>query len=314
MNFNAVIGHENVKLQIENGFKNGKFSHAHIIAGDNGLGKSIIAKEIAIRILNKLEMKQYADIIEYRIKAGKKSLGVDDIRTIVEETNKRPYEGDCKVIIVYSADMMTEAAQNAFLKTIEEPPSGMYIILLCEKLDSILDTIKSRCQTYKLYSLSEAEILAYIHRDFSKIDEGELKSVIAFADGIPGRVQKYLENNSLKEIRVMTLELLKEFENMKIDKIIKYETFLLKHKSEWQEVFTSMFSYIRDILIYKENRNDKFLMNLDKLEDIIDLSEVFSFNKLDNIITIIKEAREKLERNVNTTLVFDALLMKMQEV
>lgn len=314
MSFNAVIGHENVKLQIENAFENGKFSHAHIIAGEDGLGKSIIANEIAIRILNKTEIKQYADIIDYKIKSGKKSLGVDDIRSIVEETNRKPYEGDRKVIILYNADLMTEAAQNAFLKTIEEPPEGMYIILLCEKLDNILDTIKSRCQTYKLYRLDEVDILNYINKNYGKIDEAELKSVMAFADGIPGRVTKYLENSSLKEIRVMTLDLLKEFEKMKIDKIIKYETFLLKHKNEWQEVFTSMFSYIRDILVYKEIRDENFLINLDKLEDIINLSEVFSFNKLDNIITIIKEAREKLERNVNTTLVFDALLMKMQEV
>lgn len=314
MSFDAVIGHENVKLQIENAFKNGKFSHAHIIAGEDGLGKSIIAKEIAIRILNKTEIKQYADIIEYRIKVGKKSLGVDDIRAIVEETNRKPYEGDRKVIILYSADLMTEAAQNAFLKTIEEPPEGMYIILLCEKLDNILDTIKSRCQTYKLYRLGEVDIIKYINKNYDKIDEVELKSVRAFADGIPGRVKNYLDSSSLKEIRVMTLELLKECEKMKIDKIVKYEIALLKHKNEWQEVFTSMFSYIRDILIYKEIRNEKFLINLDKLKDIINLSEVFSFNQLDNIITIIKEAREKLERNVNTTLVFDALLMKMQEV
>jgi len=73
VNFNAVIGHENVKLQIENAFKNKKFSHAHIIAGEDGLGKSIIAKEIAIQILDKTEMKQYADIIEYRIKIGNHS-------------------------------------------------------------------------------------------------------------------------------------------------------------------------------------------------------------------------------------------------
>lgn len=314
MSFDTIIGHENVKLQIENAFNNGKFSHAHIIAGEDGLGKSIIAKEIAIRILNKTEKKQYADIIEYRIQIGKKSLGVDDIRSIVEEMNRKPYEGDRKVIILYSADLMTEAAQNAFLKTIEEPPSDMYIILLCEKLDNILDTIKSRCQTYKLHRLSEAEILNFIDKNFSSIDEFELKSVMAFADGIPGRATKYLENSSLKEIRVMTLEMLKEIENMKTEKIIKYEAFLLKHKNEWQEVFTSILSYIRDILIYKESGNKKFIINLDKLGDIINLSEVFSFNKLDDIITIIKEAREKLERNVNTTLVFDALLMKMQEV
>jgi DNA polymerase III subunit delta' len=314
VSFDAIIGHENIKLQIENAFNSGKFSHAHIIAGENGIGKSIIAKEIAIKILNKTEMKQYADIIEYRIQGSKKSLGVDDIRSIVEEANRKPYEGDRKVIILYSADLMTEVAQNAFLKTIEEPPRGMYIILLCEKLDNILDTIKSRCQTYKLHRLSEAEILNFIHKTYNSIDEAEIKSVIAFADGIPGRAQKYLENGSLKEIRVTTLEILKELESMKTQKILKYETFFLKHKNEWQEVFTSMFAYIRDILIYKESGNKKFLINLDKLEDIINLSEVFSFNKLDDIITIIKEAKEKLERNVNTTLVFDALLMKMQEV
>ena len=83
-------------------------------------------RRLAIRLLGKDKEKQYVDIVEFKITKDKKSIGVDEIRSIIEETNKKPYEGDKKVIIIYKADKMTEAAQNAFLKTIEEPPKGYF--------------------------------------------------------------------------------------------------------------------------------------------------------------------------------------------
>ncbi len=314
MNFNMIIGHENVKSQIINSIKQERFSHAHIIVGEDGIGKSAIARETAIRILDKLENKQYADIMEFKLLKGKKSIGIDEIKKIIEETTKKPYEGDKKVIIVYDADKMTETAQNAFLKTIEEPPRGIFIILLCEKLESILDTIKSRCQTYKLNRLSEKEMAEFVDIKFSSLSEEELKSVIAFSDGIPGRAEKFINDSSLKEIRDSTMDVLKKINESNLEEILTNESFFVKYKNEWQEVLTYMLAYIRDVFIYKETSNKNLIINIDKIEDIKDMSEMFSFNKLNGIINIIKETRIKMEKNVNSILVFDSMLLKMQEV
>ncbi|KZL89969.1 DNA polymerase III subunit delta' [Clostridium magnum] len=314
MDFSTMIGHDTIKNQIVNSIKGNRFSHALIVTGENGIGKSLIAKEIAIRLLGKAEEKQYVDIVEFKMSKDKKSIGIDEIKSIIQETTKKPYEGDRKVIILYKADGMTEAAQNAFLKTIEEPPRGIFIILLCEKLENILDTIKSRCQVYKLNRLSEEEMLKFLNNKFESLSEDELKAVSAFSDGIPGRAERFLEDKSLMEIRDTVIDILKGICEGKLDKTLLYTEFLLKYRGEWQEVLTYFLSYIRDTLIYKETGNKELIINIDKINEIKDIAEMFSFNKLNGIINIIKDTRSKLERNVNATLVFDSMLVKIQEV
>jgi len=137
-------------------------SHAHIIAGPDGIGKSIMAKMFAMKILGKTEDLNYIDIIHY--KSDKASLGIDEVRKIIEEVSKKPYEGDRKVIIIHNGDKLTIQAQNAMLKTIEEPPNGVYIILLTESLELLLDTIKSRCQIYKLTPLAKEDMIKYLNK------------------------------------------------------------------------------------------------------------------------------------------------------
>lgn len=314
MSFSTIIGHDNIKLQIVNSISGGRFSHAHIITGEDGIGKSLIAKETAIRILGKDKEKQYVDIVEFNMVKDKKSIGIEEIKNLIQETTKRPYEGDKKVIILYKADKMTEAAQNAFLKTIEEPPKGIFIILLCEKLENILDTIKSRCQIYKLNRLNEEEMLKFLNTKFQHLSEDQIKAVIAFSDGIPGRAERFIEDASLMEIRDTVIDILKKICEEKLDVTLAYTEFLLKYKNEWQEVLTYFLSYIRDTLIYKETGNRELIINIDKVDQIKELGEMFSFTKLNGIINIIKDTRSKLERNVNTTLVFNSMLVKIQEV
>lgn len=314
MSIDAIIGHDSVKKQVASSIEDGRFSHAHIIVGEDGIGKSIIAKEISIMLLGKKENKQYVDIVEFKLQKDKKSIGIDEIKSIIEETNKKPYEGNRKVILLYSADKMTEAAQNAFLKTIEEPPNGIFIILLCEKLEKILDTIKSRCQVYKLNRLNEEEMLLFLKNRFPNILENDIKIINAFSDGIPGRAERFMEDASLKEIRNSTVNILKSICINKPEDSLIYEHFLLKYKGDWQEVLTWFLSYIRDTFVYKETGNNELIINVDKIDEIKDMAEMFSFNKLNGIINIVKDTRKKLERNVNPVLVFDSMLVKMQEV
>lgn len=311
MNF---IGHEKTRQQINNIISTGMFSHAHLVIGEDGIGKSVLAKEIAIKLLNKDNYKQYADIIEFRLDKGKKSIGVETIRGIIEEISKRPYEGDKKVIIIYEGDKMTTEAQNAFLKTIEEPPAGVYILLLCENLNNILDTIKSRCQVIKLQRLTGKEMELFIQNKYPHLKPEEAKSVAIFSEGIPGRAEKFIENVIYKEMRELAIKILQNSCNHNTLEMLKFEDALVKNKNEWQELLTIELSFIRDVMVYKEAGNEKLIINLDKINNIKDMAAMFSFTKLSAIIDIINETEQKLERNVNTALVFDMMLIKMQEV
>ena len=312
--FDSIIGHDSIKLQIVNSMKSDRFHHAHIIAGEDGIGKSNMAKAIALKILGKQKDMPYPDIVSYRLEGSKKSIGVEEVRNIISETNKKPFEGDKKVIIIHEMDKMTEAAQNTLLKTIEEPPNGVYILILCENIESVLDTIKSRCEIYKLSRLGKEEMKRFLDTRYKDMDAEEKEAIAAFSDGIPGRGEKYKEDPSFVEIRNTALEILLSLNEKKPDELLKYGDFLMKYKGQWDEVFTWFLSYIRDAMLYKETGETYGIINADKINSIKHLSEMFSFNSLSDIIEVVKEARKKLERNVNTALVFDSLLINMQEV
>ena len=123
-----MIGHEKIKNNLIEAIENNKFTHAHIFVGEKGIGKSILADEISARLLNLNHPRDHVDIIHWTLDNGKSSIGVNTIRTIVEECNKKPFEGDRKVIIIDSGDKITFQAQNAFLKTMKNRQL-MYIYL-----------------------------------------------------------------------------------------------------------------------------------------------------------------------------------------
>ena len=154
------IGHEALINNFKQRCLKNTLSHAHLIVGEDGVGKGKLANILAKFILNGDLDREYVDIINYS--SEKSSFGVDDVRDIIEEVYKKPFEKDKKVIIIHEGNKLTIQAQNALLKTIEEPPKGVYIIILCESLELILDTIKSRCEIYKLKPLTKSELYEYI--------------------------------------------------------------------------------------------------------------------------------------------------------
>jgi DNA polymerase-3 subunit delta' len=314
MSFESIIGHNSIRSQISKSIISGKLSHAHLLVGEDGIGKSILARNIGFEILGENVGRHYVDLVEWRIEKNKSTIGVNSIRTLNEEINKKPYEGDKKVIIVYDAHKMTVQAQNAFLKTIEEPPKNVTIILLCENLEVILDTIKSRCQIHKLKSLNTDEMEEYLKTNYSELPLDQIKVIVAFSNGIPGKAEKFLCDNNFKEIRDITLEILLLLNKVGTEELIKYEKKLSDQKENFEEILTAFLSYIRDTIIYKEIEEENLIINIDKLLSIKELANIFSFNKLNGIINIINDTRENLVRNVNPGLAFEVMLFKMQEV
>ncbi|MGH4140852.1 DNA polymerase III subunit delta' [Clostridium sp.] len=314
MSFESIIGHNGIKDQISKSIKLDKLSHAHLLVGEDGIGKSKLARNIGFKILGKNKDMQYVDLVEWCLERNKSTIGVNSIRTLIEEINKKPYEGDKKVVIIYHADKMTVQAQNALLKTIEEPPNNVTIFLLCENLEIILDTIKSRCQIHKLKNLNVNEMKEFLKINYSGLSLEEIKVVVAFSDGIPGKAEKFMGDTNFKDIRNITLEILLQLNSVGTEELIKYEKKLSGQKENFKEILTAFLSYVRDTIIYKEIEEENLIINIDKLLSIKELANTFSFNKLNGIINVINDTRENLDRNVNPGLTFEVMLLKMQEV
>ena len=286
-------------------------SHAHLIAGEDGIGKSKLANILAKFILNGDLDREYVDIINYS--SEKSSFGVDDVRDIIEEVYKKPFEKDKKVIIIHEGNKLTIQAQNALLKTIEEPPKGVYIIILCESLELILDTIKSRCEIYKLKPLTKSELYEYIKIKKFNYDENEIKSAIAFSEGVPGRIDRYFNDDKLRELRNNIVILIKNLNKNDLEAILQQEESFSNLKNDKEEVLNIFGLFIRDILINKEIENEEFIINSDKLEDIKELTKEMSFKKLNNMIKTIEEARRNIKSNVSWGMMLRVMLMGFME-
>ena len=286
-------------------------SHAHLIAGEDGIGKSKLANILAKLILNGDLEREYVDIINY--KSSKAYFGVDEVRDIIEEVSKKPFEGDRKVIIIHEGNKLTIQAQNALLKTIEEPPIGVHIIILCESLELILDTIKSRCEIYKLKPLTKSELYEYIKIKKFNYDENEIKSAIAFSEGVPGRIDRYFNDDKLRELRNNIVILIKNLNKNDLEAILQQEESFSNLKNDKEEVLNIFGLFIRDILINKEIENEEFIINSDKLEDIKELTKEMSFKKLNNMIKTIEEARRNIKSKVSWGMTLRVMLMGFME-
>lgn len=305
------IGHEALINNFKQRCLKNTLSHAHLIAGEEGVGKGKLANILAKFILNGDLDREYVDIINYS--SEKSSFGVDDVRDIIEEVYKKPFEKDKKVIIIHEGNKLTIQAQNALLKTIEEPPKGVYIIILCESLELILDTIKSRCEIYKLKPLTKSELYEYIKIKKFNYDENEIKSAIAFSEGVPGRIDRYFNDDKLRELRNNIVILIKNLNKNDLEAILQQEESFSNLKNDKEEVLNIFGLFIRDILINKEIENEEFIINSDKLEDIKELTKEMSFKKLNNMIKTIEEARRNIKSNVSWGMTLRVMLMGFME-
>lgn len=308
---NKIIGHNKVIEGFMKRAENNTLSHAHLITGRDGIGKSIIADIFVSKILKKEIGKENVDAIHYRNK--KASIGVSEVRDIIEEVYKRPYEGDKKVIVIYDAEKLTIQAQNALLKTIEEPPNGVYILLLTTNLESLLDTIKSRCQIYKLTPLNKEEMIEFINLNY-EVSEKQLSSLLAYSEGIPGRVEKFLNDPKLQSLRNLIIDMLRDINKNEVDITIKYEKLFYHYKDEKEELLNIISSFVRDIILYKEIDDKRLIINSDKNKDIEELVQMMSYRKLNGMLKYIDEARTNLKQNINFSMTISIMLMGFLEV
>ena len=305
------IGYSSLIENFKNRCSNGNLSHAQLISGEDGIGKSILAEILGKLILNGDLNREYVDIINY--KPIKTSFGVDDVRDIIDEVNKKPFEGDKKVIIIHQGNKLTIQAQNALLKTIEEPPTEVYIIILCESLELILDTIKSRCEIYKLTPLTKDELYKYIAIKGYDYSEEEKSSAIAFSEGIPGRIDRYFSDTELQELRDKIVDLLLQLTNNEIEAILEKEEQLVSYKQNKEEVVNVLSSFIRDILVNKEVYNENLIINRDKIKEIERLTNEMSFKKLNKMLLGLQEARKNIKNNVSWAMTVRIMLMDFME-
>jgi len=193
--FENIIGHKKEKEIITNLLNSNTFSHAYLFVGSKGIGKCLFAKELAKVLLNTDNLETCIDYKYVSKDKDKKDLAVEKIRKeVLDNIYIAPAMSDRKVYIIDDGETLNSASQNALLKTLEEPPKDVHIIIVANTLNTFLPTILSRINVIRFYGIENEKLKEYVNKKFSaKLSD----NIIEFIDGSIGMATNLIENNLL---------------------------------------------------------------------------------------------------------------------
>ena len=325
--FKDVVGHKDILKYISSAVENNRVSHAYILNGERGSGKKMLANLFAMTLLcetgdnepcgkchscKQAERGNHPDII--RVTHEKpNSISVDDIRTQVNNTvDIKPYQGPYKVYIIPQADMMTPQAQNAILKTIEEPPSYAVFLLLTENAETLLPTINSRCVMLKLRNIKDTLIKKYLMENL-EIPDYKADMCTAFAQGNMGRAIMLANSDHFNEIREEAVQLLKHISEMELNEIVAAVKNISVYKLEITDYLDIIMIWYRDVLLYKATKEIDKVVFKDQLQSIKEQARKSSYEGIELILESLEKAKARLKANVNFDLVMELLFLTIKE-
>jgi len=289
--FENILGNEKNKSILKKTIDSNKISHSYIFWGIDGIGKKTIAKEFAKKILcsrhqDMCDCKSCIEIDSSNnpdfqvIEPNEGKVKIEQIREMQRKVAEKPIISNKKVYIIDDADTMTTEAQNCLLKTLEEPPEYITIILICSNEDNLLSTIKSRCTRMYFEPIDVEKIKQYIKLKNPDIDISE--KIINLSQGSIGKAIKLNENKNIYEnIENILLSL----ENKDLIEILQMSEEIYKAK---EEIYTIL-DYMNVILLKLSKQNLKYI----------------------GCIQIVEQTKKRLKANSNYDMCIDNLLFNM---
>ncbi len=325
--FQDIIGQEQIKEHLQNALETGKVSHAYIINGEKSSGKEFIARIFAMTLQCEQEgtepcnecrsckqtlSKNQPDII-YVSHEKPNTISVDDIRTqINNDVAIKPYSSKYKVYIMNEAEKMTPQAQNAILKTLEEPPAYTVIILLVTNVNTLLPTILSRCVVLNMKPVRDQLVKKYLMEEL-QVPDYKADVCVAFARGNVGKAKLLAASEEFENVKAEALSLLKYIKDMEIQEIVAAIKKINEYKLEINDYMDIMSIWYRDVLLFKATNDVNHLVFREEIQAIRKVAARSSYEGIENVIKALDTAKKRLDANVNFDLVMELLLLQMQE-
>ena len=309
MYFEKIRGQRFAKKYLSNSIKSDMVSHAYMFEGPSGVGKNTMARELAATLLDMENLFNSPDYIE--ITPDGNSIKIAQIRKLQSDILVKPYKS-YKIYVIDEAQKMTVEAQNALLKTLEEPPKYAIIILITNNKESLLDTIKSRCEIIKFTPIPLVEVADYLTQ--TGVDKNRASLLANFSRG---SMQKAIELSESEDFHIMRDEVQKYVETFLTGSmldIMDIQSSIEKYKDNITNVLDLLVNYFRDIMMVKENVDSSMIINLDRLVFIKNMSTKITYSQLSKIIDIIEETKNKLRSNCNFNISIQVMTLNIYEV
>ena len=301
MNFNEILGNNKIKQDLQEIIDNNTISHSYMFVGIDGIGKKLIAKEFARKILCLNKQNQNCATCDSCIKFNSgnnpdfleifpdgNSIKIAQMREMQEKVYQKPIVSDKKVFIIDQVEKMTEEAQNSLLKTLEEPPEYMVIILITSNENKLLNTVKSRCIRINFTGLSKQDITKYAGAHQINISS---QNLLEMCGGSIGKLEKINENiDDYNSLELATNKLI----DGKLKNVVEeMNCFNILYESK--EIIQDLLDYMT-VLIY---------LHISKEKDYR--------QKFLNTIKLIEETKQRLNSNTNYDMSIDNLPFKIWE-
>ena len=332
--FADIIDQKRVTQHLQNALKTEKVSHAYILEGEKKAGKKFIAGIFAKTLLcaNRQEINGLIEAcgechsciqcdnndnpdLKVIIHEKPGSIGVDEIRTqICDDVYIKPYASPYKIYIVPDGEKMTIQAQNALLKTLEEPPEYVVIIILTENSKAFLPTIISRCIVLEMKPASDELIKTHLMQELKVVDY-RADFCVAFSRGNVGKAISLAADEGFEAYKNQVILLIKNIKTIEIHEVVSRIQEIVpagdvEKRDEFLDLLTMLF---RDVLVYKATEQTDNLIYSDSISYIKDIAKDCSFEKLGSIVNEIKITRRRIDNNVNSDVAIEILLLNIKE-
>lgn len=292
--FEQIIGNTKNKQILVNAIANNKISHSYIFTGPKGIGKMLFAEEFAEAILCDNMEKRPCDkcksCIEFSnrnhpditiVDEQEETIKTETMKNLTKDILEKPLENKKKIYIINNSENMTREAQNTLLKTLEEPPEYIVIILITKNINLLLNTIKSRCIKISFNKLSNEEMNQYFNGSITE-------DVLKFSEGSIGRA---LVVKDKKELYQLLDKNIRNLQNINELEVMKLKSTIFSNKEDINEILEYMNSIFLDL-----TRNN--------------LNNVVRYG---NCIKIIENTKGRLKRNGNYDMTTDDCLLSLWE-
>ena len=319
--FDKILGNEHVKSCLLSAIQSGRISHGFIFSGALGTGKKFIAYTFAKALAcisrpvpcgecipcRTFEFGNNPDIISVRPKG--KSIGIDEVREqITFKMRSKPYSGKYKIFVIEDANKLTVAAQNALLKTMEEPEQYGIFLLTCENYNMFLPTIISRAIVLNVNPLPGDVVCEYLVRNnIAGKEESEIFA--AYSEGSIGRAVSLAEDEEFGAMRIHFLNLAERVEKGDAADAVKAAEEMAGYKEKIQDGLSVLALRYRDALIYSATGKADLLTESSSVNRLKDFTKDKTLLQLTKRLEAVNKAKKELLQNANARLALEVMLL-----